>query len=70
MQLKFIFSICVCLSLVTATMGQDEEETKLSVGDEAPDFELVTFDDKTVKLSDRFGDEGKPVALLFSRANW
>ncbi len=42
----------------------------VAVGDQAPDFDLPTFDDKTVKLSDRFGEQGKPVVLLFSRAFW
>ena len=42
----------------------------VAVGEQAPDFELKTFDEKTVKLSDRFSDDGKPVVLLFSRAHW
>ena len=53
------------------TEKQDQEKPKpVAVGEKAPDFELETFDDKTVKLSDRFGEKGKPVVLLFSRANW
>ena len=41
----------------------------LKVGDKAPDFEVGSFDDSTVKLSDRFA-KGTPTILLFSRANW
>ena len=40
----------------------------VQVGDKAPDFELQTIDGK-VKLSE-FKTKGKPVVLLFSRANW
>ena len=50
-----------------------EEETKddgpLKVGDKATDFELQSID-KKIKLSDRFGEDGKPVVVVFSRANW
>ena len=42
----------------------------LKVGDKAPDFEVETLDGTKFKLSDRFGDDGKPTVLLFSRANW
>ena len=49
----------------------EKEEAKgpLAVGDMASDFELQSID-KTIKLSDNFGDEGKPVVVVFSRANW
>ena len=47
-----------------------DQDAELAVGDAAPDFELATFDDATVTLSERFGEEGKPVVLLFSRASW
>ena len=40
------------------------------IGDAAPDFTISTFDDKSITLSDHFGDDGHPVILLFSRANW
>lgn len=39
------------------------------VGDKASDFELQSID-KTIRLSDNFGDDGKPVIVVFSRANW
>ena len=45
------------------------EEGPLAVGDKATDFELQSIGEK-IKLSDRFGDEGKPVVVVFSRANW
>jgi len=41
-----------------------------AIGDTAPDFTISTFDDKSITLSDHFGDDGHPVILLFSRANW
>ena len=46
------------------------ERTELAIGDVAPDFKLKTIGDQQVVLSERFGEEGKPVILLFSRANW
>lgn len=70
-----LFGLCG-MTLFTSANGQDAanaEHTELAVGDAAPDFTLKTFDDKTVVLSERFageGREGKPVVLLFSRANW
>ncbi len=39
------------------------------VGDKASDFELQSIG-KTIRLSDNFGDDGKPVIVVFSRANW
>ena len=57
----------------SATAQGSGTTTALAVGAKAPDFTLKTFDDKTVVLSERFtaeGREGKPVVLLFSRANW
>jgi peroxiredoxin len=50
----------------SVAIAQDD----LKVGDKAPDFEVESFNDVTVKLSDRFGEKGKPTILLFSRANW
>ena len=50
---------------------QDEDQPKaVAVGDEAPDFELQSLGEEKVKLSDRFGEGGHPVVLLFSRAHW
>lgn len=46
-----------------------EDDGPLKVGDTATDFELQSIE-KKIKLSDRFGDEGKPVVVVFSRANW
>lgn len=73
-------SLVLMLAIASFTTAQDEkknssdkksEETNgLKVGDKAPDFEVETFDEKTVTLSERFGKDGKPVILLFSRANW
>ena len=39
------------------------------VGDKASDFELQSIG-KTIQLSDNFADGGKPVIVVFSRANW
>jgi cytochrome oxidase Cu insertion factor (SCO1/SenC/PrrC family) len=73
-------SLVLMLAIASFATAQDEkknssdkkgEETNgLKVGDKAPDFEVETFDEKTVTLSERFGKDGKPVILLFSRANW
>ena len=41
----------------------------LAAGDDAADFELQSID-KKIRLSDNFGEEGKPVVVVFSRANW
>lgn len=56
------------IGLGSSSFAQDSAAVK--VGDKAPDFELEGLDGKTVKLSSRFGENGKPVVLLFSRANW
>lgn len=49
----------------------DSDTTKpVAVGDSAPDFELQGLSEKPVRLADRFGEKGRPVILLFSRANW
>lgn len=66
---KTIFLAAILALLSSPTFGQDEEAA-LEVGNQAPDFELATFDDQTVTLSERAGEDGKPVILLFSRANW
>ena len=53
------------------TSGDQEKakEGPLVAGDMATDFELQGIDGK-VKLFERFGDDGKPVVVVFSRANW
>ncbi len=75
---RMTLACAAILSLtVQAGLAQDDPSESagegpavLTVGDTAPDFELDTFDEKTVKLSERFGNDGNPVVLLFSRANW
>lgn len=64
--MKKILAAMFLVGFASMSIAQDE----LKVGDKAPDFEVASFDDTTVKLSDRFGDQGKPTILLFSRANW
>lgn len=54
----------------STSRGAATASAGLKVGDKAPDFTIGTFEDKNVVLSERFGDEGRPVVLLFSRANW
>lgn len=49
---------------------QTTDEKAVAVGDKAPDFSLESMGKDPVVLSKRFGKEGKPVILLFSRANW
>ena len=52
--------------------GEQEMAKKTAphaVGDTATDFDLQGIDGK-IKLSDRFADNGKPVVVVFSRANW
>ncbi len=39
------------------------------VGDKASDFELQGIG-KKIKLSERFGKNGRPVVVVFSRAHW
>lgn len=54
-----------------AEKKQDQEKTtELKVGDEAPEFEVTGIDGEKFKLSDKIGNDGKNVVLLFSRANW
>ncbi len=66
---KMLFALAMSVMFI-ASVSQAQDQKPLAVGDKAIDFELETFDNKTVKLSDRFGKNGKPVILLFSRANW
>ena len=54
-----------------AEKKQDQEKsTELKVGDDAPDFEVTGIDGEKFKLSEKIGNDGKNVVLLFSRANW
>ena len=46
------------------------KDVKLKVGDKAPEFEVTGIDGEKFKLSEKIGDKGKNVVLLFSRANW
>lgn len=62
-----IMALCL-LGLFFSTASA--QQTVLKVGDKAPDFEVDTLDGKKFKLSDRYGKDGKPTILLFSRANW
>lgn len=57
------------LQAMASTEKPAKEEGALAVGDAATDFELQSIG-KKIKLSDRFGDDGKPVVVVFSRANW
>ena len=62
-----IMALCLFGFFLATANAQTEV---LKVGDKAPDFEVETVDGTKFKLSDRFGDDGKPTVLLFSRANW
>lgn len=67
--MKFSFLVFGLLALGLFSnhcVGQEA----LKVGDKAPDFELEGLGDEKIKLSERFGEKGRPVILLFSRANW
>lgn len=78
MNFSRLFSaLLITASFIATVVGQDaiaEEanppRTELAAGDAAPDFKLKTIGDKPVVLSERFGEKGRPVILLFSRANW
>lgn len=48
---------------------KSEDSGPHKVGDKASDFNLQSIG-KKVKLSDNFGENGKPVVVVFSRANW
>lgn len=61
--------LCVVLMIAcsgTAALSAED----LKVGGKAPDFSATGIDGKPTKLSSRFGDKGKNVVLLFSRASW
>lgn len=66
---RILFGSLATIALFAGSVsGQNAQALK--VGDQAPDFVLEGVDGKKVKLSDRFGEDGHPVVLLFSRANW
>lgn len=67
MKIKLLLTTFFLLGISAVAVGQSEP---VAVGDAAPSFELQTIGDETVTLSDRFGEDGKPVVLLFSRASW
>ena len=68
---KLLLAICLTGLIVTSFCGRPlVAQEELKVGDKAPDFEVETLGDSTVKLSDRFGKSGNPTILVFSRANW
>ena len=53
--------------------GQIDEtaaQEPVELFDLAPDFELLTDQRKTFRLSDNFGLYGKTTVLIFSRAHW
>jgi hypothetical protein len=59
-----MFTAIVCAGAISLSAAD------LEVGSKAPDFSATGIDGKSTKLSSRFGDEGKNVVLLFSRASW
>ena len=68
---NLVLAICLVVLMASNFNGSSLiAQEELKVGDKAPDFEVETFNDSTVKLSDRFGKAGNPTILLFSRANW
>ena len=75
MQLKkakmFLTTIAAAAIFASAAFGQSDSKspTPLKEGDKAVDFELQSLG-KKVKLSDNFGEDGKNVVVVFSRANW
>ena len=64
--IKLFLTMAFLLGIVSTSTAQET----LSVGSQAPDFELETIGDEKVKLSDNFGENGKTTVLAFSRANW
>ena len=66
-----VLAACVLSLAFGQVSAQDSKDaTELKVGDKAPDFEVTTITGDKLKLSDRFGEQGRPAILLFSRANW
>ena len=68
MLLAFVAALGIFASSAMAQSG-DKSSESLKVGDKAVDFELQSVG-KKIKLSDNFGDAGKNVVVVFSRANW
>ena len=57
------------LLLVTTTFALADDVT-VEVGKRAPDFTATALDGTRFKLTDKFQDGKKNVALMFSRAHW
>ena len=53
-----------------AQESDNAADAPLAVGDQAPGFELSTFDGAQVALEQFQGDDGKTVVLTFVRAHW
>lgn len=75
-QFGIVIAVVAMVMMVGIADAQDKTSKEkqsatapLAVGDKATDFDLQTIDGK-VKLSSFSGENGKPVVLLFSRANW
>ena len=62
-----IMALCLLGFFLSPVAAQ---QANLKVGDQAPDFEVETLSGGKFKLSDRYGDDGKPTIILFSRAHW
>ena len=64
-----IAAVAFSFNQTTVAQSGDKKAEPLKVGDKAVDFELQSVG-KKIKLSDNFGDDGKNVVVVFSRANW
>ena len=70
MVLIVAFTVLGTVVSHSATAQSDKKEIKpIKEGEAAVDFELQSIG-KKIKLSDNFGENGKPVVVVFSRANW
>ena len=71
LHIPLICLLVLGFAVADQAYGQSETKSKktLAVGDKAADFEIQSIG-KTIKLSDNFGEKGKPTVLVFSRANW
>lgn len=55
--------------LFIASTSFAQEDVKVAVGKQAPDFTVTGIDSKDFKLSDKIGKD-KNIVLMFSRAHW